>query len=129
MTTARVLIVEDDADIREAVVDILQGAGYTVLEASDGKVALERLRSHPEALVVLLDLLMPMMGGFEVLQAAAEEPPLLARHAYIICAATRRIPPPPVAALIEQHQIPFLQKPFDIDELPAAVQKAASTLD
>lgn len=126
--TAEVLVVDDDQDIRELIAVFLQEAGYTVYEAPNGKRALDRLRTHPARLVVLLDLLMPEMGGFELLQAAAEEPPLLTKHAYIIVAATRRTPPPELVPILAQLQIPILLKPFDIEELLSAVHKAASTL-
>lgn len=127
--TAEVLVVDDDQDIREALAQVLQDEGYTVHEAANGQLALDRLRTHPGRLVVLLDVLMPVMGGFAVLQAIAASPALLTRHAYIIIAATKRTPPPEVTALIEQLEIPYLLKPFELNTFLAAVQKAVSTLE
>lgn len=123
-----VLVVEDDQDIREVMVEYLQDAGYTVYEAPDGRPALERLRSHPEGLVVLLDLMMPGMDGYALLQAVGEESPLATRHAYILVSATSRTLPLKVAAILKQLNVKSVPKPFDLDELLAAVQKAASTL-
>lgn len=125
---AEVLVVEDDPDIRALIAALLQDVGYLVHEAPNGTLALDRLRTHPARLVVLLDLLMPEMDGFTVLRIAAKEPPLLTKHAYIIVAATRRTPPAELALLLEQRQLPFLQKPFDLGELLAAIETAASTL-
>ena len=62
---APVLVVDDDATLRELLRRILEGAGYTVVEAENGRVALERLRTMVPG-VILLDLMMPEMDGFEV---------------------------------------------------------------
>jgi CheY-like chemotaxis protein len=61
-------VVDDDPAIREVVADILQTEGYVVDLAKDGQVALERIREHrPD--VVLLDLMMPVMNGWQFLKA------------------------------------------------------------
>ena len=62
---APVLVVDDDATLRELLRRILEGAGYTVVEAENGRIALERLRTMAPG-VILLDLMMPEMDGFEV---------------------------------------------------------------
>jgi len=64
---ATVLVVDDDASIRETVSDVLQEEGYLVLCAENGKTALELLASAQPSLV-LLDLMMPVMSGWEVLE-------------------------------------------------------------
>lgn len=65
---ARILVVEDDSDLNNAYCIILRHAGHEVVEAFDGKEALEKLSGF-EPDLVLLDLLMPVMGGLEFLQA------------------------------------------------------------
>ena len=70
---ARVLIAEDERDIRESFVDILVYAGYDVIEAEDGGTAFElACREHPD--IILLDVMMPVMDGFEVLKNLKETP-------------------------------------------------------
>ena len=64
---ARILVVEDDRDLNKAYCIILKHAGHEVVEAFDGKEALERLATF-EPDLILLDLLMPVMGGLEFLQ-------------------------------------------------------------
>ena len=64
----RVLIIEDDVATREMVSRTLEKAGWSVVEAENGRMGLERLRTERPALV-LLDLLMPEMDGFEFLEA------------------------------------------------------------
>lgn len=94
MDQAEILIVDDDEPTREVLVDLLPAAGYRVYEAPDGKSALERLRTHREGLVVLLDVLMPGMDGFAVLQAIATEACLATRHAYLLVSVEARWLPP-----------------------------------
>ena len=61
-----VLVVEDDADTRELLRRLLERAGFSVVEAETGRVALDRVRAQPPGLI-LLDLMMPEMDGFEFL--------------------------------------------------------------
>src|SRR5215472_16843619 len=82
-----VLVVDDDRDIRETLRFVLEDAGYTVYEASDGRPALERLCTHPRGMVVILDWNMPGMDGQALLQAVTAELPLATRNAYIMLSA------------------------------------------
>lgn len=65
--TPHVLVVEDDADLRELCAEILADAGYAVSEASDGAEGLARLRERMPDLIVL-DLRMPRVDGYEFLR-------------------------------------------------------------
>jgi CheY-like chemotaxis protein len=64
-----VLVVDDDNDIREALADILREEGFLVREAANGQQALAELRTNGRPDVMLLDLMMPVMSGWQVLQA------------------------------------------------------------
>ncbi len=64
---SRILVVEDDHDLNRAYCIILRHEGHKVVEAFDGKEALEKLANFKPDLI-LLDLLMPVMGGLEFLQ-------------------------------------------------------------
>lgn len=57
----RVLVVDDDPDIRACVAAILEEEGYEIIEASDGREALARLDDRPD--LILLDLMMPVLDG------------------------------------------------------------------
>ena len=61
---AAILIVEDDADVREAMAVFLMGEGYKVAEAEHGAEALDQLRSASRFCLILLDLFMPVMDGW-----------------------------------------------------------------
>lgn len=64
---SRILVVEDDHDLNRAYCIILRHEGHEVVEAFDGKEAIEKLTGFKPDLI-LLDLLMPVMGGLEFLQ-------------------------------------------------------------
>ena len=62
----KVLIVDDDAELRSTLSEILKGAGYHIDEASSGKEAIEKMASK-DFDIALLDLMMPKMNGIETL--------------------------------------------------------------
>ena len=62
---APILVVEDDADIRSGVAEVLREEGYDVATAAHGAEALEWLRTGNSASLILLDLMMPVMDGWE----------------------------------------------------------------
>ncbi len=68
-----VLVVEDDPSVRGLLQTLLQAEGYAVTTAADGSAALERARSAPPALM-LLDLVMPDLGGARVLEQLRADP-------------------------------------------------------
>jgi two-component system chemotaxis response regulator CheY len=69
MSKGRVLVVDDDEDIRIAIEMTLSLRGYDVTGAGDGADALDLLHAGPAPAVILLDLRMPRMNGFEFLYA------------------------------------------------------------
>jgi CheY-like chemotaxis protein len=73
-----VLVVDDDASVRSLYVDALEAAGHRVGIAVDGADALSRLRDGVHPCVVLTDVRMPRMDGFELSRAAAHDPQLAA---------------------------------------------------
>ena len=76
LSERRLLVVEDEANIVEALSYVLQRAGFVVETVSDGDVALERLKREQFAAVVL-DIMIPGMNGFEILRAVRADPRLV----------------------------------------------------
>jgi CheY-like chemotaxis protein len=102
-----VLIVEDDRDIRECMADALEMEGYTVGLAGNGREALEVLRSGARPDLILLDLLMPVMSGWEFRQVQLSDPLLSGIPVVVVSASA------PGGLRPDRH----LPKPFGIDEL------------
>jgi CheY-like chemotaxis protein len=82
----RILVVEDDADTRRWLSRALEGEGWQVAEAENGRVALERLVETPPDLIVL-DLMMPEMDGFEFLSQLRRDQALRKIPVVVITAA------------------------------------------
>jgi CheY-like chemotaxis protein len=112
-----VLVVDDDPSIRKMIVAALKRDGYVFCEAPNGKEALELMRQeHPN--VVVLDLMMPVLSGWDVLQARELEPELK-QIPVIVISANRA---PEVATAVDKGICAFLPKPFDIGALSALVR-------
>ena len=110
-----VLVVDDERDIREAVAEVLRDEGFEVHDAPDGAEALRQLRAHrPD--VVLLDLMMPGMNGWEFCAARKCEPEL-SRIPVIVISALGRVSGVDAQA--------FLQKPFELEALVSTVRRYA----
>ena len=73
-----VLVVEDDSDLRDAILDVLESAGFDAVMAGNGQEAFEALRDRREPALILLDLEMPVMDGFELRRRLLESPGLSA---------------------------------------------------
>jgi len=69
-----ILLVEDDPDVREGMADLLRESGRSVVEAEDGEDAFAKLNRLRGPCLILLDLLMPRMDGFEFLRRLNEHP-------------------------------------------------------
>jgi CheY-like chemotaxis protein len=85
--TRHVFVVEDDRDIRESVVEVLEDEGYVVSAASDGREGLLLLRTaSPKPDLILLDLMMPIMNGFQFREEQQSDPALSAIPVVVITA-------------------------------------------
>ena len=118
MTTAHILVVDDDNAIRGLLRSVLRRDGYAVEEASDGVEALEKLRERPYD-AVLLDLMMPRMNGWEVLEQLSADDPSRLSCVIVISAAL------PKKGLSPEHEtavFSVIPKPFDLEALRTVVR-------
>ncbi|MCB2107368.1 MAG: response regulator [Rhodobacteraceae bacterium] len=74
VSAGRILVVEDNALVRESFVDLLRQRGYDVAEASHGEEALQRVHEYPIDIAVI-DIMMPTMGGLELRQELSQRVP------------------------------------------------------
>lgn len=82
-----VLLAEDDEDLRDAMVDVLKNAGYTVEAVSNGRAALEWLEDNsPPPKLILLDLMMPVMDGWQFLDERERIPKIAAVPVVVLSA-------------------------------------------
>ena len=112
-----ILVVEDEESVRRAAKRILVKKGYTVLEASDGNEAMDTIRKQPRIDLLLTDLVMPGMGGRELVRVMREERrtvPTLYMSGYTKDAVMRAELDPGIMVL---------EKPFSQDELAAKVRE------
>jgi CheY-like chemotaxis protein len=117
-TPARILLVEDDAAIRETVAELLEEEGYEVVRAQDGADALARLAEAEAPGLILLDLSMPVMDGWAFRTAQRRDPRLAAIPTVVVSAG--HADPWSVAGL---EPAAVLAKPFDLDRLIATVHR------
>ncbi|HUB09128.1 MAG TPA: response regulator [Myxococcales bacterium] len=86
MKARGVLVVDDDAEIRETLSDLLADEGYAAREAENGLAALELLRTEPLPEVILLDWTMEAMNGQEFMAEVAKDPALAAIPVVLVTA-------------------------------------------
>jgi len=113
----RVLAVEDDAPIRHLLVSALGRAGLQVISARDGAEALELLGKERYA-VLLLDLMMPRMSGWDVIDWLKSHPERRPRTVVVLTAGKPDMIKPVPAAAVDA----IVFKPFDLHELTACVK-------
>jgi CheY-like chemotaxis protein len=112
-----VLIVEDEEDLRELMSDALQMRGYTVVTATEGTDALRKIDDIGLPCVILLDLLMPGMNGWDFFEEVRQRPELATVPVIIHSSASSRAP----AGVTR-----VLQKPLAFDSLVAVVAEYCS---
>ncbi len=111
-----ILVVEDDATLAQVLRKTLESEGYTVVLARDGKVALEEGR-NPSLKMIILDLMLPRIGGLEVCQRLRQEGIVTP----IIMLTARGLDSDKVFGL-RLGADDYLTKPFNIDELLARIE-------
>jgi two-component system, chemotaxis family, chemotaxis protein CheY len=116
-----ILVVDDDAAIRDVVADILQMSDYRVKTASNGAEALNQVQSD-QPLAVLLDLMMPIMDGWEFLRRCRRLP-LLKNLPVVVMSAAHDA----ASAARELGAQAYLTKPFDMDAVLEVVARVAAT--
>jgi DNA-binding NtrC family response regulator len=117
---ARVLVCEDEENIRSLITHALAEAGHTVVEACDGAEALRAHRGHPVDILVT-DIVMPVKDGLEVIHEFKQQSPRLPVIAYTGHPASKRLDYLGTAAYAGASKV--FKKPFDMDEMLRAIEE------
>jgi CheY-like chemotaxis protein len=112
-----VLVVDDDDDLRDSFRDVLEDEGYQVLTACNGYEALRTLHSEPPPAVILLDLMMPVMNGWQFRNAQKLYPRLASIPVVIVTAGLHG---DTATHDLAAHRC--LKKPVSVEDLLEAVQ-------
>ena len=105
-----ILVIDDEQDIREALVTVLTSEGHDAVAAADGREALRLLREGLRPCLILLDLMMPGMNGWEFRIQQRDDPDLAAIPTVVVSAAG-------MDAIRAVRADAVLPKPIDVDRL------------
>ena len=111
-----VLIVEDDAELRDMMAQLLTLEGFVAATVSNGREALEYLKRGDRPDIILLDLMMPVMDGWEFRRKQQSDPALATVPVVVLSALDHR-------RAAEVDAVAFLKKPLDFDRLLELVRQ------
>lgn len=111
-----ILIVEDDADLREMMAQLLTLEGFHTTTVANGREALEYLSRGDRPEVILLDLMMPVMDGWEFRRQQEADPSLAGVPVIVLSALDQ-------SRASDVHATHFLKKPLDFDRLLDLVRR------
>jgi len=118
---SEILVIDDDADIRDSLVELLEFEGYSAAGAANGEEALDMLRRHPVT-AILLDLMMPVMAGFEFRREQLQDPRLSGIPVIVVSAGGRC-----AQAAEELGALGWVQKPLDVPTLLRVLRSACKS--
>lgn len=119
----RILVIEDDLDIRESLKDLLEMEGFSALTAENGQEGLRILGEIAEPCLILLDLMMPVMNGWEFLEVLKNEQ----RHVLATIPVVVTTGAADAGGVEQKYGCDVLKKPVDIGRLVALAQKHCRT--
>lgn len=110
-----ILVVEDDPDIRTALIELLESEGYVTNSASNGQEALRELEKSKKPCLVLLDMMMPIMNGREFLDVVMKDSHLAPIPVIVVSAIADKVSTDGAKG--------FIKKPIDIDTILKVVSE------
>lgn len=114
------LVIDDDAALRELFTRLFERHGFAVDLAADGHEAMSKLAAGEYA-VVVLDLMMPRMSGIEVLERVATASPRMLEHIIVATSANAN-----TIDAIDRFGVHVIRKPFDIHDLIGKARACAA---
>ena len=116
-----ILIVEDDPAIANALGKFLDNAGYAITSATNGKEALDVLQKGVRPSVLLVDLMMPLMSGWELIERIHRDD-TLSQIPVVVMSAYPKLAG---RAKLTGLGLPFLEKPIRLDQLLGTIRNVA----
>jgi CheY-like chemotaxis protein len=116
-TPKQILVVEDDLDILDTFIQVLEMAGYAATGAVNGQDALDKLVTEPRPCMILLDLMMPVMTGWELHARLAADPILASIPVVFVSAAGE------LSGIEAPKPAAYLRKPVEVKVLLETVQR------
>ena len=114
-----VLVVDDDADIRESISEVLEDHGYRAIGAANGREAIDRLKAEPEKpCAILLDIMMPIMDGWQFRDVQRQDPDLSTIPVVVVTAHADVD-----EARNRMDVVAAMKKPIQLTELMALIAK------
>ena len=120
MPQQNIFIIEDDADLRETMKELLEIEGFSVITAENGQEGMKLFERNGKPCLVLLDMMMPVMNGWDFLDAMQREPhALLAENRVAVVSAAADM-----ADVQRQYGCSVLRKPVNVEQLFALAHAA-----
>jgi CheY-like chemotaxis protein len=120
MHNLNIVIIEDDADLRETMKELLEMEGFSVITAENGQAGMELIERNGKPCLILLDMMMPVMNGWEFLDAMQREPhALLTENRVAVVSAAADM-----AEVKQRYGCSVLRKPVNVDQLFALAHAA-----
>ena len=118
----RVLLVDDDTAICSALSEVLQEEGFEVVSATNGLAALDHLRAGPPPSAIVLDLMMPVMDGWDFRHFQLQDPGLRDIPVVVVTAAGFSVE----SVRAQFGDVALIPKPVPLDDLLTALGRACS---
>lgn len=122
---AKILIIEDEPDLRETLKDLLEMEGFEAATAENGRVGLDKLHELGPPCLIVLDLMMPVMNGWQFLEVLKNEyPDTFAAVPVVVLSAAADL-----TAVAQQHGCQVMKKPASIAQLLQLVRTHCAQCD
>jgi CheY-like chemotaxis protein len=114
-----ILIIDDDLELREVIAETLEQCGFAVAVAANGREGLEYLRRGQPPRLILLDLMMPVMNGWQFCLAKMADPALAGIPVIALSAAAKKDPTSPYYIDVQD----VIPKPVELEQLLSVVRR------
>lgn len=120
---AKILVAEDEKNVRELFVNVIEKMGHVAIQSPDGRLAWDILQANPDIKLVVCDIAMPNLDGRQFIHRVRKCPDLASLPVVAVSGVIR---PKEIAQLLKEGASCFLSKPVDLQELRETITKYLS---